>query len=219
MHMPVMDGIEATLAIRVHEQVTGDHIPIIALTAAAMKEDAEACQRAGMDGYLTKPIHQRQLQETMARFAPQKSVSETFAGTSQPNDATADQSPTISGEVADSLMSGLESIDLKAAASRMPGGKRGVRRLAEVFIGECTEIMKILRTSIPDGDPVLVARSAHTLKGSATLFFAHAVHDTAVIIESRAKENDLAAAVGDLEKLDAAVDKMLRELNEFLAAT
>ncbi len=63
MHMPVMDGIAATEHIRAAEAATGDHIPIIALTAAALKEDADACERAGMDDYLAKPIHPRKLQE------------------------------------------------------------------------------------------------------------------------------------------------------------
>ncbi|QDT03433.1 Signal transduction histidine-protein kinase BarA [Rubripirellula lacrimiformis] len=71
MHMPVMDGMEATIEIRAAEAGTGRRIPIIALTAAAMKEDAEACLKAGMDAHLAKPIHQRQLQEMLARFAPQ----------------------------------------------------------------------------------------------------------------------------------------------------
>ncbi len=87
MHMPVMDGIEATRQIRAAEQATGGHIPIIALTAAAMKEDAEACRAAGMDAYLAKPIHPRMLQEMLAQFAPKHSAlttadSERETGTS-----------------------------------------------------------------------------------------------------------------------------------------
>jgi HPt (histidine-containing phosphotransfer) domain-containing protein len=111
------------------------------------------------------------------------------------------------------------SIDLVAAVGRLPGGKRGVRQLAEVFIGECVEIMELLRTAIPDGDPVLVARNAHTLKGSSNLFFAHGVHEMAVKIESKARENDLAGAAADLPQLEAEVDHMLCELKAFLSTT
>jgi len=67
MQMPEMDGFEATASIRRLEQATGRHMPIIAMTAHAMKGDEEKCLEAGLDGYLSKPIDPDRLYETVRR--------------------------------------------------------------------------------------------------------------------------------------------------------
>ena len=69
MQMPEMDGFEATAMIRVGERRSGAHLPIVALTAHAMKGDREKCLAAGMDDYLSKPIQPGELEEVLARFA------------------------------------------------------------------------------------------------------------------------------------------------------
>jgi CheY-like chemotaxis protein len=61
VQMPEMDGLEATVAVRKAEEATGAHMPIIALTAHAMKGDREACLAAGTDGYLAKPVNTAEL--------------------------------------------------------------------------------------------------------------------------------------------------------------
>ncbi len=65
VQMPEMDGLEATALIREKEKTTGEHIPIIALTAHAMKGDREVCLEAGMDGYVSKPLKADELLSVM----------------------------------------------------------------------------------------------------------------------------------------------------------
>jgi PAS domain S-box-containing protein len=68
VQMPEMDGFEATAAIRERERADGSHVPIVALTAHAMRSDEERCLRAGMDAYIAKPIQPAMLIETIERL-------------------------------------------------------------------------------------------------------------------------------------------------------
>jgi signal transduction histidine kinase/DNA-binding response OmpR family regulator/HPt (histidine-containing phosphotransfer) domain-containing protein len=70
VQMPGMDGLEATAAIRARENTSGGHLPVIAMTAHAMKGDRERCLAAGMDDYVSKPVQARELFEVMARVVP-----------------------------------------------------------------------------------------------------------------------------------------------------
>ena len=68
VQMPVMDGFEATAAIRAVEATTGAHVPIVAVTAHAMDGDRERCLQAGMDDYMSKPIHTPTLLAFVTKF-------------------------------------------------------------------------------------------------------------------------------------------------------
>lgn len=73
VQMPEMNGYDATRAIRKIEQEAGNHIPIIALTAHAMREEKDRCLKCGMDDYLTKPVRMKDLVDTLYRYIPQAS--------------------------------------------------------------------------------------------------------------------------------------------------
>ena len=70
VQMPEMDGFEATAAVRARERVEGGHLPIVALTAYAMKGDRERCLEAGMDAYVAKPVNADELFATLERLVP-----------------------------------------------------------------------------------------------------------------------------------------------------
>jgi signal transduction histidine kinase/ligand-binding sensor domain-containing protein/CheY-like chemotaxis protein len=72
IQMPVMNGYEATKKIREQEAHTGRHVPIIAMTANAIKGDREKCLEQGMDGYIAKPIHSLELYECIERMVAKK---------------------------------------------------------------------------------------------------------------------------------------------------
>jgi len=72
-HLPEMDGFEATRMIREGERATGKHLPIIAMTAGAMKGDSEKCISVGMDDYLAKPYTLDQLREMLNKWLTKRS--------------------------------------------------------------------------------------------------------------------------------------------------
>jgi CheY-like chemotaxis protein len=72
VQMPEMDGFTATRAIREQEKTTGQHLTIIAMTARAMKGDRESCLTSGMDDYISKPVHRKELNEVIMRNLPRK---------------------------------------------------------------------------------------------------------------------------------------------------
>jgi CheY-like chemotaxis protein len=74
IQMPDMDGFEATAAIRKGEESTGKHLPIIAMTAHAMEGDRERCLDAGMDGYISKPIHGKDLIDAIENLGQSPAV-------------------------------------------------------------------------------------------------------------------------------------------------
>jgi CheY-like chemotaxis protein len=65
VHMPELDGIQATRRIRLRESTSREHVPIIAMTASAMKEDRQRCLNAGMDAYISKPVRPDELLSTL----------------------------------------------------------------------------------------------------------------------------------------------------------
>jgi CheY-like chemotaxis protein len=79
VQMPELDGKEATVLIRQEEAGTGRHVPILALTAHAMKGDREDCLAAGMDGYLAKPVQPAQLREAVRRVLLDESAPASVA--------------------------------------------------------------------------------------------------------------------------------------------
>ena len=195
VQMPEMDGLEATAAIRQYEDGK-QHTPIIAMTASAMKGDRERCLDAGMDGYLAKPIHSRELYETIAQFAPAVSVAN--------NHAAKTELPEIDGR--------LTIVDLQAAVENSPEGYEGLRYMAPLLQQECDQMLSVIRSGLADGNAKEIRRAAHTIKGSASVFAAQAVVQKALQLEQLAKDERLGEAMTVFDQLDQLTQQLKSEL-------
>jgi CheY-like chemotaxis protein/HPt (histidine-containing phosphotransfer) domain-containing protein len=170
VQMPVMDGYEATQQIRLAEQASGRHIPIIAMTAHAMKGDREKCIAAGMDEYIPKPIRITVLREKLAlvhESGPSLGLSQrtTQYHEQSPNDAT-HEIETATANPSGSTES-FEAIDWVRARITVGGDEKLLRELLDVYQGEATGLMLDIDRALREDDRQTLKRAAHTLKGAS----------------------------------------------------
>ena len=205
VHMPEMDGFDATAAIRREEQATGRHTPIIALTANAMLGDRDRCLTAGMDGYLSKPVTEQQLRQTLEQHAP--------ASSSQPPTAIArTERNAVPLDVH-------EVFDLEAARQRIVGGMENVRELADLFRQESA--IAAGRASRRPGQRRREARAAcgpHA-EGLRGHFLRPRVVAAAQRMENLGREQDLQQAAAMVESLETEVAHLLAAIDAALESS
>jgi signal transduction histidine kinase/CheY-like chemotaxis protein/ligand-binding sensor domain-containing protein/HPt (histidine-containing phosphotransfer) domain-containing protein len=186
VQMPEMDGLEATAILREQERDTGRRVPVIALTAHAMKGDRERCLQAGMDGYLSKPFNSRQLQEAIADFVPAALL--PAAGSGADNPAEAEGEPTLDGDAL------LKAVD---------GDMGLLGELTALFLAEGPRLLREARAAVARADAEGLARAAHALKGMLANLAAGPAAARAQRLEAQGRRGDLAgadAALGQLEE-------------------
>ena len=193
VQMPDMDGFEATDAIRQNERATGNHIPIVAMTAHALKGDRERCLNAGMDAYLTKPVRPQALYEMIESVAvPVLSENE----------------PLVQSAPTESIM------DWNAALDQLGGNEDLLKELTELFFDEAAKLMPALRDAIEKPERNEVRRIAHTIKGAAAHFAAPATVAAASHLEGMARDDDLTGAEEAFALLDGEVARLKQALSD-----
>ncbi len=177
--MPVMDGFEATAAIRQMEAGTGRHTTIIALTANAMEGDRQKCLDAGMDGYVSKPIDAKILLTTVLKLCAQS------------------QSQNVERN-----MSTEGTIDLEGLLERCGGSKDLVHKIAQKFAETGPGMVSQVREAIENRDADAVYRAAHQLKGASATMGAIKLASIAADIEMLGREGNVSAAADRIASLE-----------------
>jgi signal transduction histidine kinase/DNA-binding response OmpR family regulator/HPt (histidine-containing phosphotransfer) domain-containing protein len=206
IQMPEMDGFEATAAIRANEEETGKHIPIVAMTAHAMKGDRERCLEAGMDEYIPKPIRARRVYEMIDLI--------TADGPLRTEEVAAVVDEEISALPSPGSAAGYPPLVLKDAVDGVGGKEETLRELSTLLLQECPRLMAEMRQSLADDDSDALRRAAHTLKGSARLFAAHATADAAQQLETAARDGKLSEGEATIDGLQVEVDRLVEYLQK-----
>lgn len=203
IQMPVMDGVAATRIIRDPDSAVLDHdIPIIALTAHAIKGDRDRFIREGMTDYLTKPVDFRKLFGIMTTLFPSKKVT---AGAPTPP-VTAAPTRSQSGP----------AIDLEWFGKMLSSRKDFLKRMFEVFVREEPLRLKKTKKALEAEDMEILRFLAHSIKGATATMGAYGARDHAAALEKAAKATDLQEAQCQYGRLAEEMARVLEFMQGFL---
>jgi CheY-like chemotaxis protein/signal transduction histidine kinase/HPt (histidine-containing phosphotransfer) domain-containing protein len=179
VEMPQMDGLEATRAIRKREAASGHHIPILAVTAYATKEDQRRCLEAGTDGYLSKPVSPEKLVAALERFLLP--------------DGGHDSAPVV---------------DLDGALEAVGGDRELLREAVGLFLEhDYPRHRAELREGLARQDARAIRAAAHGIKGAVGSFGGRAACDAALCLETMGRRGDLSVAQRALEELETEMER------------
>jgi signal transduction histidine kinase/DNA-binding response OmpR family regulator len=186
VQMPVMGGFEATQNIRDLEKDSGTRIPILAMTAHAMKGDREKCIEAGMDDYITKPIENELLRTMIEKWAHQ--VSETPAPDEHED---SDDIIPIESDTGDVKRLPADLSRLKELSS---GDYAIFEKLINLFLNDADSHSKILSEAVTTGNSEGIETAAHRIKGGAGQIGANALKELASTLEGMGRNRNLGDA-------------------------
>ena len=195
VQMPEMDGLEATRRIRDERTgVRNPRIPIVAMTAHAMKGDRERCLEAGMDDYVSKPINPQEVGNAVARWVPAEAAPTPVAA--QPasgvfvklDDLPAAREPKAA-------LAGCAGLpDREALLTRLGGDEEVFVEVIKIFLEDVPNLLGGMDQALAAGDAKTLRRLAHSLKGSSGTAGAEALQHASLVLEQAAAAGDLEAA-------------------------
>ncbi len=188
VQMPEMGGLEATEAIRKWENDSGSHLPIVAMTAHAMRGDQERCLEAGMDAYVSKPINPAELFAVIDRLAPSP-----LAGTYEPPEQGVSWPPPVA------------PLDAKMLLDRVGGNVELMHTLVNLFRTEYPKFLERVEKAVTERDSRALEFAAHALKGSLRNMAAEAASEVALRLELMARREDL-------QDIDAVYEELTKEI-------
>lgn len=185
VEMPIMDGFEATRRIKQMQKDKDQNIPIIAMTAYAMKEDRDRCLAAGMDNYLSKPVKPDELHAILNDLFPNRELSTDI--------------PVVTS---DSISSN-QAVDMNAAMEIFGDDTELLKEASGLFIDEdYPEQLKLLKEGIEQQDAAVVRAAAHSIKGAARTLGGTALGEVAFSLEQMGRDEDLTGAEQQLETME-----------------
>jgi signal transduction histidine kinase/DNA-binding response OmpR family regulator len=201
--MPEMDGYEATRSIRRNEKTTGCRVPIVALTANAMKGDRELCLESGMDDYLSKPLDPEEVIEMIGKWYV---------------DSNVEDKPALVTEHDLQDNGAFLMFDREAVLKRCMGNGALVEKLIAKFFGQVGEDLQALGSALSDSDAAKLVESAHRIKGAASNLSMESLREIAAGIERSGRDGNITAAADGFHRLSSEIVRVQQYLSSDQAA-
>ena len=176
VQMPVLDGFDAVAAMRKLEELTGDHQPVIAMTAHAMSGDRQRCLDAGMDDYISKPVSADAITEALVRVVHRGIQNDG----SHPEDVNAGSIAAVEAA----------SFDMEAALEKFDSDRGFLMEIAGLFLEDLDDQLAAAEIAFSQDDFVVLAKIAHTIKGSIANFCAEPAYVAARQLEQDCRTSD-----------------------------
>jgi two-component system sensor histidine kinase/response regulator len=207
IQMPEMDGFEATRQIRKIElESAGKRIPIIAMTAHAMKEDRDRCLSAGMDDYVSKPIDPKKLLEVLERCLPKENM--VTAPLAQEPDKTLNQKTIAQND--------LMVFDKDAFMDRLMGDAQLAAIVISGFLEDIPRQLESLKGFIHQKNTEDAGKQGHQIKGAAGNVGADALRKIASEIEIAGKAGDLDRLISIAPQVEETFAQLKTAMEEMI---
>jgi PAS domain S-box-containing protein len=197
IQMPVMDGYDAAIEIRRFEAEMqgGKRVPIIAMTAHAIKEYINKCRESGMDDYISKPVRRSDLLAMVDKWTSRTVI--TKDGQTE--------SPLI-GQNRDSGEKVI--MDYDEALHEFCDDKPFLQEVMDGFVENVKKQLILIRQAIADGDAAMVGKESHSIKGGSGNLKARELSEIASIMEKLGKEGNLQGLHDTLHKMEEAFERL-----------
>jgi len=219
VQMPEMDGLEATRIIR--KDHPSPRIPVIAMTAGAMREDREKCVEAGMDDYVAKPVNPEELARVLEKWLPEDRGQRTEdrgqrteVGSQERQDGRTGEDgrtePETKSEKRSKAVDVPAVFDRAALLDRCLGDEDLAREVLGMFLDDMPPRVQELRTALDAGDASAARMAAHTIKGMAANTGAEAMSSLAGEMENAARAGNLEAVRGRMGELAEQIPQLAK---------
>jgi CheY-like chemotaxis protein/HPt (histidine-containing phosphotransfer) domain-containing protein len=207
-HMPNMDGYELARSVRRSEEGNDARLPIIAITASAMQEDAERCFEAGMDDFLVKPVDLDKLKTTLQRWMPTAD---------EAGETVADNAASVAAPAVGEASGAAAVVDVSVLAEAFGGDADEdlLRHMLGVFIEPAREAVAKVRQGLDDRSADDIAAAAHTLKSSSRSIGAHDLAALCETLEAAARSEDWPTIEETAPPLEPTLDRVLRFIDSY----